>query len=88
MLGWFDRMATSAAMPQPDQICLLRGAGGKSCFELSAASLAQLVARRSHNPKVVSSMLTGSIYLCLSFLSSCLRARSDHLFSAVDGRVV
>ena len=26
------------------------------------ASLAQLVARRSHNPKVVSSILTGSIF--------------------------
>ena len=28
-----------------------------------SASLAQLVARRSHNPKVVSSILTGSIFM-------------------------
>ena len=31
------------------------------CFERVMASLAQLVARRSHNPKVVSSILTGGM---------------------------
>ena len=34
----------------------------KRLFCRAAASLAQLVARRSHNPKVVSSILTGGIF--------------------------
>jgi hypothetical protein len=47
---------------------LLRASRFKSSFynpmsqHAAAASLAQLVARRSHNPKVVSSILTGGIF--------------------------
>ena len=34
-----------------------------------AAPLAQLVERRSHNPEVVSSILTGSMQDCIKFYS-------------------
>ena len=61
VINAFDQMATPAAMPESGKIVLLRGTECTNCLTLSAASLAQLVARRSHNPKVVSSILTGSI---------------------------
>jgi hypothetical protein len=41
-------------------------------FSCSAASLAQLVARRSHNPKVVSSILTGGMLRVVAFLKPLL----------------
>ena len=47
--------------------------------QLADASLAQLVARRSHNPKVVSSILTGPMFFTLlysfrvSILCQCAR---------------
>ena len=63
MISALDQLATPAAMPESGKIVLLRGTECTNCSMLSAASLAQLVARRSHNPKVVSSILTGSIFV-------------------------
>ena len=49
-----------------------------------SGTLAQLVARRSHNPKVVSSILTGPSF----FVSQSGRVNIDGLFFCLDaGRV-
>ena len=46
----------------------------------AAGALAQLVARRSHNPKVVSSILTGSVLPSLLSL-----AEAAHFANALSG---